>query len=182
MPTFHFYFQGKLDNQFSGADENGMRMYTQQLDRKAEAADVEVSLGALEAFYKEHDPTKLENVDEIYEKYPAYKLIAILKKKYGKDYLTKQEWARRNGMWKGAISRPPYAKQTCQRRTAAEPPACALQVPRPGNSSPGRGWARPSPVYKEMRCRSWRRPMISSCSFAFAYDTVSVTGLLRMPR
>ena len=84
MPTFHFYFQGKLDNQFSGADENGMRMYTQQLDRKAEAADVEVSLGALEAFYKEHDPTKLENVDEIYEKYPAYKLIAILKKKYGK--------------------------------------------------------------------------------------------------
>ena len=105
-----------------------------------------------------------------------------LKKKYGKDYLTKQEWARRNGTWKGAISRPPYAKQTCQRRTAIEPPACALQVPRPGNSSPGRRWARPSPVYKEMQCRSWRRPMISSCSFAFACDTVSVTGLLRMPR
>lgn len=84
MPTFHFYFQGKLDNQFSGADENGMRTYTAQLDRKAEAADVEVSLGALEAFYKEHDPSKLDNVDEIYEKYPAYKLIAILKKKYGK--------------------------------------------------------------------------------------------------
>jgi len=45
---------------------------------------VEVSLGALEAFYKEHDPSKLDNVDEIYEKYPAYKLVAILKKKYGK--------------------------------------------------------------------------------------------------
>ena len=29
MPTFHFYLQGKLENQFSGADENGMRMYTQ---------------------------------------------------------------------------------------------------------------------------------------------------------
>ena len=84
MPTFHFYFQGKLDHQFSGADENGMRQQTQQLDRKAEAADVEVSLGALEAFYKEHDPSKLDNVDEIYEKYPAYKLVAILKKKYGK--------------------------------------------------------------------------------------------------
>merc|ERR1719235_1079889 len=84
MPTFHFYFQGKLDNQFSGADENGMRMYTQQLDRKAEAADVEVSLGALEAFYKEHDPSKLDTVDQIYEKYPAYKLVQILKKKYGK--------------------------------------------------------------------------------------------------
>ena len=84
MPTFHFYFQGKLDNQFSGADENGMRMYTQQLDRKAEAMDIELSLGALEAFYKEHDPTKLDNVDEIYEKYPAYKLVQVLKKKYGK--------------------------------------------------------------------------------------------------
>merc|ERR1719487_3102202 len=84
MPTFHFYLQGKLENQFSGADENGMRMYTQQLDRKAEAMDVEVSLGALEAFYKEVDPSKLDNVDEIYEKYPAYKLIQILKKKYGK--------------------------------------------------------------------------------------------------
>merc|ERR1719454_298528 len=84
MPTFHFYLQGKLENQFSGADENGMRMYTQQLDRKAEAMDIEISLGALEAFYKEHDPTKLDNVDEIYEKYPAYKLVQILKKKYGK--------------------------------------------------------------------------------------------------
>merc|ERR1712196_219516 len=50
----------------------------------AEAMDVEVSLGALEAFYKEVDPSKLDNVDEIYEKYPAYKLIQILKKKYGK--------------------------------------------------------------------------------------------------
>ena len=29
MPTFHFYLQGKLENQFSGADENGMRQYTQ---------------------------------------------------------------------------------------------------------------------------------------------------------
>merc|ERR1719217_1979966 len=84
MPTFHFYFQGKIDNQFSGADENGMRMYTQQLDRKAEAQEVEISLGALEAFYNEVDPSKLANVDAIYEKYPAYKLLQILKKKYGK--------------------------------------------------------------------------------------------------
>ena len=84
MPTFHFYLQGKLDHQFSGADENGMRQYTQQLDRKAEQMDIEVSLGALEAFYKEHDPSKLDNVDDIYEKYPAYKLVGILKKKYGK--------------------------------------------------------------------------------------------------
>merc|ERR1719316_1131396 len=69
MPTFHFYLQGKLENQFSGADENGMRQYTQQLDRKAEAMEVEISLGALEKFYNEVDPSKL---------------LQVLKKNYGK--------------------------------------------------------------------------------------------------
>ena len=82
-PTFHFYVQGKLEHQFSGADENGMRQAIQQIARKAEAMDIEVSLGALEAFYQKHDPSKLNTVDEIYEKYPAYKLVGILKKKYG---------------------------------------------------------------------------------------------------
>ena len=74
MPTFHFYVQGKLDHQFSGADENGMRQAVAQIARKAEQMDIEVSLGALEAFYQKHDPSKLEGVDEIYEKYPAYKV------------------------------------------------------------------------------------------------------------
>merc|ERR1719498_116209 len=84
MPTFHFYLQGKVENQFSGGDENGLRQYSRQLAAKAEAMDVEVSLGAIEAFYQKHDPSKLDKVDEIYEKYPAYKLVQILKKKYGK--------------------------------------------------------------------------------------------------
>jgi len=83
MPTFHFYVQGKLEHQFAGADENGMRQWAQQIANKADAMDIEVSLGALEAFYQKHDPSKLEGVDEIYEKYPAYKLVQILKKKYG---------------------------------------------------------------------------------------------------
>ena len=81
MPTFHFYVQGKLEHQFSGADENGMRQAVGQIARKAEAMDIELSLGALEAFYQKHDPSKLDGVDEIYEKYPAYKLVQILKKK-----------------------------------------------------------------------------------------------------
>jgi thiol-disulfide isomerase/thioredoxin len=83
MPTFHFYVQGKLEHQFSGADENGMRQWVHQIANKADAMDIEVSLGALEAFYKKHDASKLDTVDEIYEKYPAYKLVQILKKKYG---------------------------------------------------------------------------------------------------
>jgi len=85
MPTFHFYVAGKLEHQFSGADENGMRQNVAQIARKAEAMDIELSLGALEAFYQKHDPSKVEKgeVDDIYEKYPAYKLVQILKKKYG---------------------------------------------------------------------------------------------------
>jgi hypothetical protein len=74
MPTFHFYVQGKLEHQFSGADENGMRQAVAQIARKADEMAIEVSLGALEAFYQKHDPSKLSTVDEIYEKYPAYKV------------------------------------------------------------------------------------------------------------
>ena len=39
--------------------------------------DIELSLGALEAFYQTHDPSKLNTVDDIYEKYPAYKLVSL---------------------------------------------------------------------------------------------------------
>ena len=67
----HFRPQGKLEHQFSGADENGMRQMVAQIARKAEEMDIELSLGALEAFYQKHDPSKLSGVDEIYEKYPG---------------------------------------------------------------------------------------------------------------
>eukprot|EP00310_Coccolithus_braarudii_P018552 CAMPEP_0183353440 /NCGR_PEP_ID=MMETSP0164_2-20130417/33251_1 /TAXON_ID=221442 /ORGANISM="Coccolithus pelagicus ssp braarudi, Strain PLY182g" /LENGTH=612 /DNA_ID=CAMNT_0025526109 /DNA_START=36 /DNA_END=1874 /DNA_ORIENTATION=+ len=83
MPTFHFYLQGTLDNQFSGADERSLRSMASSLATKADQMNIELSLGALEAFYQKHDTSKLDNVDEIYEKYPAYKLVNILKKKYG---------------------------------------------------------------------------------------------------
>merc|ERR1719231_1179958 len=53
MPTFHFYLGGKLEQQFSGADENGVRRNVAMLDQRAEQMDVEVSLGALEKFYQE---------------------------------------------------------------------------------------------------------------------------------
>merc|ERR1719163_1949856 len=52
MPTFHFYLHGKLENQFSGGDERGLKQMSQALSAKAEAMDVSVSLGALEAFYQ----------------------------------------------------------------------------------------------------------------------------------
>ena len=108
MPTFHFYLQGKLSDQFSGADEGGLRRMAATLARKAEEMDVEVSLGALEAFYKKYDESKLDNIDELYEKYPAYKLVAILKKKYGAaPEHTKKKPARRA---------PPRVDTTAARR------------------------------------------------------------------
>ena len=104
MPTFHFYVQGKKEHEFSGADENGMRQAVAQIARKAEAMDIEVSLGALEAFYQKHDPSKLNGVDEIYEKYPAYKLVQILKKKYGEapEYTKKTPPKKKKEEGKGA--------------------------------------------------------------------------------
>ena len=35
MPTFHFYLGGKLEHQFSGGDERGLRMWSQKLAQKA---------------------------------------------------------------------------------------------------------------------------------------------------
>ena len=69
--------------------------------------DIEMSLGALEAFYQKHDPSKLANVDEVYEKYPGAQARRILKKKYGEapEY-TKKE-------------RPKKAKRAAAARWAA---------------------------------------------------------------
>ena len=61
MPTFHFYLQGKLENQFSGASEQQLKMFAQQLGKKAEDMNIEVSLGAIEAFYQQHDPRKVSD-------------------------------------------------------------------------------------------------------------------------
>ena len=87
-----------------------MRQAVAMIARKAEAMDIEVSLGALEAFYQKYDPSKLDGIDEIYEKYPAYKLVQILKKKYGAaPEFTKKTPAKPkkvrlialNGVWSG---------------------------------------------------------------------------------
>jgi thioredoxin 1 len=64
MPTFHSYLQGNLLDQFSGAGEGQLRQMAQVLARKVEEMDILVSLGDLENFYQEHDPSKLDKVDE----------------------------------------------------------------------------------------------------------------------
>ena len=54
-----------------------------------------------------------------------------LKHKYGKRYITKQEWARQNGMWKGAEARELVARTqtgpafTCVQRDAVPKLAAA---------------------------------------------------------
>merc|ERR1711871_354828 len=87
MPTFHFYVEGKLRHQFSGADERGLRHYTQQLVAEADRLDVEVSKEDLKAFYEQYDAAKATDasIDDIFEKHSANfpKMVRILKKKYG---------------------------------------------------------------------------------------------------
>merc|ERR1740136_316360 len=58
-----------------------------------------------------------------------------LKQKYGKSYITKQEWARQNGTWKGAEARelqarpsPAYKETQC--RSCLADYSTALDHPR----------------------------------------------------
>ena len=88
MPTFQFYYNGKLRHQFSGADDQGIRYQLQSLTQMAQKDNFEVKKADLEEFYKEHDPSKIEKISEIAEKYAGYKSLKLarkLKKKYGKE-------------------------------------------------------------------------------------------------
>ena len=84
MPTFKFYLNGKVYKQFSGADERQLRSLTQEIVRKAQAMNVEVTAESLTEFFTEHAPEKVSKVTSILAKFPADKLVKNLKEKYGK--------------------------------------------------------------------------------------------------
>eukprot|EP01048_Picozoa_sp_COSAG05_P018450 COSAG05_NODE_2700_length_2753_cov_2.522231_2_plen_385_part_00 len=83
MPTFKFYLNGKVYKQFSGADERQLRQVVQEVVRKAQAANIEVTKEALAQFFEKHAPEKVAKVDEILVKYKAADLVKNLKTKYG---------------------------------------------------------------------------------------------------
>lgn len=91
MPTFHFYMNGKLRHQFSGADQRSLEQFTRNLSREAERNDVRLTKESLRAFYDEHDAKKSDaDIDKLLKKAgnpnggPGHaKLRKALKSKYG---------------------------------------------------------------------------------------------------
>mmetsp|Transcript_5349 Transcript_5349/g.10052 ORF Transcript_5349/g.10052 Transcript_5349/m.10052 type:complete len:661 (+) Transcript_5349:112-2094(+) len=90
MPTFQFYMDGKKRHQFSGGDLPSLQNWAQRFSKSFTENNVKVTRESLEAFYGEHAPEKVENLDKIIEKAGGEKggkghksLVNALKKKYG---------------------------------------------------------------------------------------------------
>lgn len=99
MPTFIFFYNGKKVNEFSGAGEQQLRHFTQEVVRRSDIENVVLKRETLEEYYKEKDATKsAEDIDKVYGKCAgmtrenpkkecvgaaATQLVRGLKKKYG---------------------------------------------------------------------------------------------------
>lgn len=64
MPTFQLYLFGKKRDQFSGADVQRIQNMLGTLTREAEMKNIEVTFDALKAFYQEHAPEKMMEMDD----------------------------------------------------------------------------------------------------------------------
>jgi thioredoxin-disulfide reductase len=90
MPTFLFILNEKVIHRFSGADSGRLRQLTEAVVSMAENhgtyVDKEITAATLTAFYKEHDPSKVPQVEEILAKHgdKTALLMGTLKHKYGK--------------------------------------------------------------------------------------------------
>ncbi|CAE8590425.1 unnamed protein product [Polarella glacialis] len=88
LPTIQFFLHRKKLNQVRGADERGLRSYTEEAVRRAEEAGVftgkEVTSEALQKFYEVNDPSKAGEAIELAEKYAEKTalLIRICNQKY----------------------------------------------------------------------------------------------------
>ena len=91
MPTFQFFLKGKQTHEFAGADERQLMEITDKLVRKATALNQEINATVLEAYYQKHDPKKVPLVPQILAKYPAHKLVKMLKTKYGEAPKTQRK-------------------------------------------------------------------------------------------
>jgi thioredoxin-like negative regulator of GroEL len=64
MPTFQLYLFGKKRDQFSGADVQRIQHMLQTLVSESEMKNIEVTFDALKAFYQEHAPEKMMEMDD----------------------------------------------------------------------------------------------------------------------
>jgi thioredoxin reductase (NADPH) len=117
MPTFHFYMNGKLRHQFSGADQRSLEQYTRNLAREADRNNVKLTQESLKEYYKKHDPSKTDaDIEKLIAKAGGEnggaghaKLRKALKKKYGEApkstlrYVPNQQQAKKKKKGKGKI-------------------------------------------------------------------------------
>jgi len=99
MPTFVFFYNGKKVNEFSGAGEQQLRHFTQEVVRRSDIENVVLKRETLDEYYAEKDASKSsEDIDKVYTKCSgmtkenpkkecvgaaATQLVRGLKKKYG---------------------------------------------------------------------------------------------------
>ena len=99
LPTFKFFLGGRKIHEFSGAGEQQLRQFTQDIIQKAEWDNVVLSMENLSKFYGDKDATKSQQdiekvykkcVDQVKENHDnlcigavARNLAKSLKKKYG---------------------------------------------------------------------------------------------------
>ena len=115
LPTFVFFLDGKVWNQFSGAGEQQLHQMTNDVIRQAELQNVVLSSEDLVSYYQAVDPTKdVEMVQGVYKKCvemkkgadgcvgaAASQLARRLKKKYGSAPQLKKRFAAEEETAKG---------------------------------------------------------------------------------
>eukprot|EP00566_Odontella_aurita_P007538 CAMPEP_0113574942 /NCGR_PEP_ID=MMETSP0015_2-20120614/27415_1 /TAXON_ID=2838 /ORGANISM="Odontella" /LENGTH=682 /DNA_ID=CAMNT_0000478111 /DNA_START=102 /DNA_END=2150 /DNA_ORIENTATION=+ /assembly_acc=CAM_ASM_000160 len=97
LPTFKFFYNGKVVNEFSGAGEGQLRQFTQQVVSKSQRENVKLTRDTLGDYYKTKDESKSgADIDKLHKKCAdvnkgagdcvgaaASNLARSLKKKYG---------------------------------------------------------------------------------------------------
>ena len=95
MPTFSFYLNGKLLDNFAGADTRRLRQTTASAVRDAERLGTfvgrEIGAEELQAFYAEHDASKAADAPRIAAEYAnaTAKLVRRLRQKYSAEPATR---------------------------------------------------------------------------------------------
>ena len=95
MPTFSFYLNGKLLDNFAGADTRRLRQTTASAVRDAERLGTfvgrEIGAEELQAFYAEHDASKAADAPRIAAEYAnaTAKLVRRLRQKYSAQPATR---------------------------------------------------------------------------------------------
>ena len=168
MPTFSFYLNGKLLDNFAGADTRRLRQTTASAVRDAERLGTfvgrEIGAEELQAFYAEHDASKAADAPRIAAEYAnaTAKLVRRLRQKTSAEPATR---AAPNV----TVAAPPPPPSSSSSSAAA---AWRVRAPTTFGPSCGGATRRPPPRRRRLSAPPRRhtppppRPLRSSCSAA----------------